>query len=218
MSPVYVDKAQVSNQTSKSTKTDGTQSQVISHAEGVLDCELPPYSETEGSPYHPEEATSEVPRFSPDTKSDFRRLAKDFPAAELEASLGTALQLAAENYFRGGAFEKAMSETIHRVATIQTTFHYGGSDESNFDNEETDAAMNRRTSTADLDIGHYGSKHASASHTRVCHKTSATGTLFGTIWLRTTSVQVNSHTGKDVDIISSFTFFPSWWLMKFGLN
>jgi hypothetical protein len=218
MPPVYVDEVQVQNNASKGAKTDGKQSQVTVQVEEVLDCELPPYSEIAGSTNALEEDTAAIPEVLNDTKPDFRKFATDFPEADLQASIGTALQLAAENYFRGGAFEKAMSETIHRVATIQTTFHYGGSDEGSSDNEDPDAVINGKSSVTDLEIVHARSKHRRASLSRICHKTSATGTLFGTIWLRTTSVQVNSLTGKNVDVVSSFTFFPSWWLTKVGMK
>ncbi|KAE9374686.1 hypothetical protein N431DRAFT_464918 [Stipitochalara longipes BDJ] len=218
MPPVYVEEVQVEDKISKDTKTDGKQSHVTVQVEEVSDCELPPYSEDGMSTNTPEEDNGEPPQVRSSTKPDFSKFATDFPEEDLQASIGTALQLAAENYFRGGAFEKAMSETIHRVATIQTTFHYSGKDESSSDKEEPDAALNGKSSVTDVDVVHPALKYRRASQSRICHKTSATGTLFGTIWLRTTSVQVNSLTGKNVDVVSSFTFFPSWWLTKVGMK
>jgi Ankyrin repeats (many copies) len=218
MPPVYVEEVQVISTDLNGAKTDEKQSQVTVQVERAVDCDLPPYSEV-GGPTNPiEEDATELPEVRHSTKPDFHNFATDFPEADLQASIGTALQLAAENYFRGGAFEKAMSETIHRVATIQTTFHYADSKESSTDNDEPDTDINSRSSVTDLDIVHSGFRHRRASQSRICHKTSATGTLFGTIWLRTTSVQVNSLTGKSVDVVSSFTFFPSWWLTKIGMK
>jgi hypothetical protein len=104
-------------------KVGGKQSQATVQVEEVSDCELPPYTETEGPTNDPDnDDTAEQPELPPSIKPDFRKLATDFPEAELQATIGNALQSAAENYFRGGVFEKAMSDTIHRVATIQTTF------------------------------------------------------------------------------------------------
>jgi hypothetical protein len=120
-------------------------------------------------------------------KPDFRKLATDFFEDEIQASMGKALQLAAENYFRGGAFEKAMTDTIHRVATIQTTYHYGRDNESSFENEEPEESKSFGSSVNDLAVIHSGHGRR-ASLWRIYHKTSATGTLFGTVWLRTTSV------------------------------
>ena len=218
MPPVYVEQVQVESHTSKDIKTDGNQTQVTVQVEEVPDCDLPPYTEDGTTVDTPKEDADEPPAVHRGTKPDFRKFANDFPEEDLQASIGTALQLAAENYFRGGAFEKAMSETIHRVATIQTTFHYSGKDESSSENDEPEPTFNAKHPVTDLDVVRPAFKHRRASQSRICHKTSATGTLFGTIWLRTTSVQVNSLTGKNVDVVSSFTFFPSWWLTKVGMK
>ncbi|KAF8846789.1 hypothetical protein BDZ45DRAFT_699723 [Acephala macrosclerotiorum] len=207
--PVYVGEMQVSIGTQKDRK----QSQAAIEIKEVLDCGILPYSKVEGSTNTPKEDTAELPEVLNDTEPEFLKFATD-PEANLQATIGTALQLAAENYFRGGAFEKAMSETIHRVATIQTTFHCSGSNERSSDNEEPDAAVNGKFSATDFDIVH----RQRASQSRICRKTRAIGALLGTIWLRKTSVQVNSHTGKNVDVVSSVTFFPSWWLTKVGIR
>lgn len=215
MPPAYVEEEQVRNQdTAKSMKKDTAgKSQFTSKLGEISESVLPPYSQ--GSTIDP----TEDPVFPADMKPDFRKLATDFPESELQASIGHALQLAAENYFRGGAFEKAMSDTIHRVATIQTTYHYGrDSEESSPDDEDPAVATTHSSSVTDIDIIRSGSKGRRASQSRICHRTSATGTLFGTIWLRKTCVQVNSHTGKNVDVVSSFTFFPSWWLNRVGMK
>ncbi|KUJ18612.1 uncharacterized protein LY89DRAFT_667688 [Mollisia scopiformis] len=218
MPPAYVEEDQVRNKPAKDNKDDEKKSHVVVEVEEVSDPDLPPIFKDQDLTQDGDDDGAELPKYRPTTKPNFRKMATDFPEAELQASLGNALQLAAENYFRGGAFEKAMSETIHRVATIQTTYHYGGKDKTpNSENEDTDAAINHNSDTSSLDLIHSGSKRR-ASQSRICQRTSATGVVLGTIWLRTTSVQVNSHTGKSVDIVSSFTFSPSWWLTKVGVK
>jgi hypothetical protein len=152
-----------------------------------VDSDLPPYVKAQGSSGDPTEE-DELPA---QVKPDFRKLATDFSEDKIQASMGKALQLAAENYFPGGIFEKAMTDTIHRVATIQTTYHYGRDSESSSDNEEPEESKSFGSSVIDLAVVHSGHGRR-ASLSRICHKTSATGTLFGTVWLRTTSV---SHDG-----------------------
>lgn len=140
------------------------------------------------------------PEYSKATKIAYKKSAAGF-SEEVQTSIGNAFQLAAESYFKGGAFEKAMTDTIHRVASIQTTYHYGGDKkESSSDEEDIPEAIARKASATNLIQGRRGSQ------SRICHRTSATDTLFGTIWLRTTTVQVNARSSKNVDIVSSFTF------------
>jgi hypothetical protein len=209
MPPVYVEEAQVESNTSAKKPP------VVEEVEQVPDSDLPPSYEMQDSAHDIEDKLGEIP---PATKPNFRKIATDFPEAELQACLGNALQLAAENYFRGGAFEKAMSETVHRVATIQTTYHYGEKDKSSDDSNDFNATPHRYPSAETLDIVSSGSEYRRASQSRICQRTTATGVVLGTVWLRTTSVQVNSNTGKNIDIVSSFTFFPSWWLTKVGMK
>jgi hypothetical protein len=182
MPPAYVDEEQIHIE--KTSKTDpALKPQFISKVEEIVDSDLPPYAQAQYSSGDPTEEDA----FPAQVKPDFRKLATDFSEDEIRASMGKALQLAAENYFRGGAFEKAMTDTIHRVATIQTTYHYGRDSESSSDNEEPEESKSFGSSVNDLAVIHSGHGRR-ASLSRICHKTSATGTLFGTVWLRTTSV------------------------------
>lgn len=159
------------------------------------------------------------PDYPKATRTDYNKSADGFSEEDVQASIGNAFQLAAESYFKGGAFEKAMTDTIHRVASIQTTYHYDrDKKETSSDEEDITEAMSRRSSTTDIEVSQAKFQGRRGSQSRICHRTSATGTLFGTIWLRTTSVQVSARSSKNVDIVSSFTFFPSWWLTKVGMN
>lgn len=216
MPPAYVDEKQMQNQNAtKGVRTATVEKwEFTSKVEDILDSDQPPRPKLQSSAVDP---TGE-PTDSAYAKLDFRKLTTEFPEAH-QASIGSAFQLAAESYFKGGAFEKAMSDTVHRVATIQTTYRYGrDKEESNSDDEKPAVAMPCKSSATGLDIAHSKSKGRRASQSRICHRTSATGTLFGTIWLRTTSVQISASTCKNVDIVSSFTFFPSWWLTKVGMK
>ncbi|EPE27940.1 Ankyrin repeat-containing protein [Glarea lozoyensis ATCC 20868] len=148
-------------------------------------------------------------------KPEFSKLPADIPALALHASVKSALQLAAENYFQSGAFAKAMSDTVHRVSTIQTTYrHSRASDDAEYENGQSWADSGYSSANLIQSIPR-------GSRSRICYRTSATGVLFGTIWLRTTSVRLGSGSGrggKEIDVVSSFTFFPSYWLTKAGLN
>jgi len=152
---------------------------------------------------------------SPTSKPDLHNTPEDLPASELHASIKSALQLATENYFQSGAFAKAMKDSVHRVSTIQTTYRHN-KENDHLGHEDEKASSDSTYSSANLI-----QSLQTGNKSRICYRTSATGVLFGTIWLRTTSVRVDSTSGKKgktVDVVSSFTFFPSHWLMKLGLN
>jgi hypothetical protein len=216
MPPAYVEEDRLQSNPLGSTEQDAKQSPIVIEIEEVPDHGLQPFGETHHSAHDGE--SNEKSEFLPGTKPNFREMVKEFSQAELQASLGSALQLAAENYFRGGAFEKAMNETIHRVATIQTTYRYGEKEWSKPDGNDTNTTLHHHYSAESLEIVHSGSQHHRPSQSRICQRATATGVVLGTVWLRTTSVQVNSHTDKSVDIVSSFTFFPPWWLTKVGVK
>jgi hypothetical protein len=206
MPPVYVDVTQVEEEDRDNKTHRAAKSTFEDMSKGS---ELPLNSETQDMSIEP----TVIP--SPADKPDVRNLPADIPASELQASVKSALQLAAENYFQGGAFAKAMNDTIHRVSTIQTTYRYNReSDDPGHENEQS--SPNSSHSSTDLI-----QSIRRGSQSRICHRTSATGILFGTIWLRITSVRVDSNSGKKgkkVDVVSSFTFFPSCWLTKVGFN
>jgi len=206
MPPVYVDITQVEREAKDNKAHTAAKSkfEVMSkNSDLLVNCE------TQDTRLNP----PAVP--SPADKPDLRNLPADMPASELHASVKSALQLAAENYFQSGAFAKAMSDTVHRVSTIQTTYrHNKESNDPGHEDEQSSANSNHSAANLIQSIRR-------GSESRICYRTSATGVLFGTIWLRTTSVRIYSSSGKKgrkVDVVSSFTFFPSYWLTKVGLN
>src|SRR5204863_8572847 len=147
-----------------------------------------------------------------DAKFHTHKLPSDIPPAALQASIEGAFQVAAENYFRGGAFARAMHDTIHRFSTIQTIYRYSRDyGDWDFEKNNLTTALSRDYSTTGREIVR-SPKGQRGAHSRVCRRTSATEALFGTICLRTISVRVGPSPGGTVDTISSFTFFPSWWL------
>ncbi|KAF7508364.1 hypothetical protein GJ744_009355 [Endocarpon pusillum] len=215
--PVYVEEIQIGNQyPTKKTKSYQENESKSSPGFNIRsESDLPEYSEIPDSSFDPtEEAT-----FHAGSKFHGRQVPPDVPASALQASIEGAFQVAAEKYFRGGAFSRAMNDAIQRVATIQTSYRYNQeSDDSDSVAGEPDVTSSSNSSTTGHGSTHSVSQVRRPSQSRICQRTSATGTLFGTIWVRKTSVRVDSLSGKNVDIVSSFTFFPSWWLTGVGLK
>ncbi|PVH68362.1 hypothetical protein DL98DRAFT_631493 [Cadophora sp. DSE1049] len=206
MPPIYVDVTQVQGE-DKDNKPHPTSKSTCDVMSATSD--LPLSSDTQDIRLEP----AAIP--SPTGKPDLRKLPAGMPASELDSSIKSALQLAAENYFQSGSFAKAMNDTVHRVSTVQTTYrHHRESDDSGHGNGQSSANSNYISADQIRSIRR-------GSQSRICYRASATGVLFGTIWLRTTSVRFDSDSGtkgKKVDVVSSFTFFPSYWLTKVGLN
>ena len=181
----------------------------------ISDLDPPQYSEIENLSSSPMEdkilpATS---RFSA------RQLPAIISSSALQASVEGALQVAAQNYFKSGAFARAMNDTIQRATTIQTSYRYKQeSDHLEPKTTEQNVALFVDYPTQNHEIIQSASNIRRPSQSRVCYQTSATGTLFGTIWVRKTCVRVDPVSDKKVDIVSSFTFFPSSWLTGFGLK
>jgi hypothetical protein len=213
MPPVYVEETPV-EETARNAK------EIISKAKPSPEVEkLPEYSPSQLSDTERPDLKFTEGFYVSDTQPDTRQLPEGLSASDLQATIETSLRLAAESYFRGGAFARAMQDTVHRVANLQTTYRCAqGYDKPNDEVHELDSEAPKSPAVSNRDVLHPGSKRLRANQSRIFHKTSATGTLFGTIWLRTTYVQVDSQSKKSVDVVSSFTFYPSWWLTKFGVR
>lgn len=155
-------------------------------------------------------------------KSEFSQIASEMSIPDIQAAMESALQSAAksatEDFFSSGTLEKVRNDTVSRVTTMQSTYH--GSYNA------TDTALNSSTIlTTARDHGAGDStinpKRPRTNRSKVCHRTSATGTLFGKVWVRTTTVKAEARAGSSkgtIDIVTSFIFYPSWWLTKIGLR
>ena len=121
----------------------------------------------------------------------------------IRASIESALVLAPSTFFDGSVFAKTMRDILptHQSNDAKSTASDAGvSDDSN----ASQSTLTRQQ----------------ANFSQVQHRISATETLFGTVWLRTTTVRAGScsKTSKGVYEVNSFVYYPSWWLKKFGLT
>ncbi|PQE07814.1 ankyrin repeat-containing protein [Rutstroemia sp. NJR-2017a WRK4] len=151
-----------------------------------------------------------------DIKSEFSHIASEIVGPDIQACMESALhsaaQLAAENLFGSGTFGQVMNDTVMRATTMQSTYHGSYKTTNAVAGSSTDIPTAGKT---------FGSKSLKGRKSRICHSTSATGTLFGKVWVRTTTVKVGARKGAPngaIDIVTSFIFYPSWWLTKIGLG
>jgi hypothetical protein len=137
----------------------------------------------------------------------------EMSAPDIKSSIETALQSAAhsaaENLFGDGTFRKIMDETVARVTTLQSTYHGYYSARDLPKNGSNAGGENKED------------KQVRSKKARVCHRTSSTGVLFGKVWVRTTTVKVAKAkvaSKESVEIVTSFVFYPSWYLTRMGLG
>ena len=139
----------------------------------------------------------------------------------IHSSMENALKTAVEGFCQSGKFAQVMNSAMQRVIEVKSTYHGQYTDSTATYN------INRSSSTdgqicrmGESDDKHYHSGHR-ISRTRICHSTTAMGTLFGKVWLRTSTLKVEDCAGAakgKYEIITSFIFYPSEWLTRIGLR
>ncbi|KAH8883316.1 hypothetical protein GQ53DRAFT_846984 [Thozetella sp. PMI_491] len=135
--------------------------------------------------------------------------------------LNYSLHLAIDNLFKSGTIEQLMDESVNQMTSFDVTCRgsYGedGSDIQNVDGLD-EGRKNTRESGSNASRG--GGSPA-LKRARVCHRTSSMGVLFGSIWVRTSTLKVEDDataaTGR-AEVITSFMFYPSSWLGWFGVR
>ena len=119
----------------------------------------------------------------------------------IRASIESALVSKPASFFDGSLFAKAINETI----------------QSRHSNRATSTAS---CTTVPYDLGHPASMRQQVDLLKGHHTILATETLFGTVWLRTSTVRAGgrSKSSKGSYAVKSVVYYPSWWLTKFGLK
>ena len=114
-----------------------------------------------------------------------------------------------------------MTNSLERVTSVQSTHH------GRYTNTSTrpDTTKSYRTivegqgiSDEEIDCSDF---KARLQRTRVCHSTSAMGTMFGNIWIRKSTLKVEAGSTASegtYEIITSLIFYPSQWLTKIGVR
>ena len=108
--------------------------------------------------------------------------------------------------FDAGVFTNAINELIKKD-TLLYPQSYGDDDEYLRDDVE---ALEPE----------FASSNKGSNEARITHHVSAKETMFGTVWLRTSTIKENPQhkTSKSPYIVTSFVYYPSLWLARFGLS
>lgn len=135
--------------------------------------------------------------------------------ASIQASIERALLSVNESAFDSNEFAKTINNTIQQASLVQSTAcgPYAIEEVHAFEDEATNAA-GQTIMSGDF------STVVSEDGSKMQHHISAMETLLGTVWLRTTTTKVNGRSLKSNagHIVTSFVYYPSSWLTKFGLK
>ncbi|KAF7505889.1 hypothetical protein GJ744_012424 [Endocarpon pusillum] len=105
------------------------------------------------------------------------------------------------------SFVQSPERNYHTVCPIQP-------DRSTFDKPTSQPPISDQVETASALIRQQGGSP------KVYHQISGTETPFGTVWCRTSTVKTNgrSKSPKGIHLVSSYIYYPSWWLSKLGVK
>jgi len=138
--------------------------------------------------------------------------------------LQNSLHLAVDSLFKSGTVEQLMSDAINRVTSFDCTCR-GSYGEDGSEVQNVDGMRDESSGVPELapppPPGAGRGPPPPLKRARVCHQTSSMGVLFGSIWIRTSTLKVeDAATGSSgqAEVITSFIFYPSSWLNWCGFR
>ncbi|KAK0620114.1 hypothetical protein B0T14DRAFT_566891 [Immersiella caudata] len=120
--------------------------------------------------------------------------------------LAQAMHRSVEDMLASGILQQVLLSAMHQPSSFETG--YSGS----FDPNGLNMHKKPSTTTSDHNIGNENKPPP--------HKTSM-GVMFGSIWIRTSSLKAAAGcnvSNGDLEVVTSFIFYPKSWLGRFGLR
>ncbi|RYP46935.1 hypothetical protein DL768_006918 [Monosporascus sp. mg162] len=131
----------------------------------------------------------------------------------IKAALQQSMQIAVDDFLASGTIEELLANTTGQIVECNTQ-SYGTYTSEDYHIQSS--AMYRPP------YQYQKSPYANFSRaSRICHRTSSVGVLFGKIWVRTSTLRLatkSGATGGEFQITTSFIFYPSSWLTRAGLG
>ena len=141
------------------------------------------------------------------------------PNGVVKAFLKHSLHLAVENLFDSGTVEELMDITTSRVTTFESASSGEYTSEGyNIHNPSLSKARRRQQTEVRNEKNRSSFRF---SRSRVCHRTSSMGVVVGSIWVRTSTLRLetsSTSSGGNFQIITSFIFYPASWLTRIGFR
>ena len=137
----------------------------------------------------------------------------------VQAFLKHSLELAIDDLLESGTVDQLMDSTITRMNSFDSACS-GEYDSESYTIHNKPVSGDPNNPKADY-TSQGGKTSYRFTRSRVCHRTSSMGCLFGSIWMRTSTLKVdqdsNASAGK-FEIITSFIFYPAGWMTRMGFR
>ncbi|KAK1753305.1 hypothetical protein QBC47DRAFT_404660 [Echria macrotheca] len=133
----------------------------------------------------------------------------------VQGFLQKALHLAVDDLVASGTMEQLMMSTMRQVSSFDTKYA-GGYDTDSFDMHKVPSSSSTPRPT-----GANKPETPRLARSKTCHQKTSMGVMFGSIWIRTSTLKAaeGSNASKgDLEVITSFIFYPACWLSKVGLR
>jgi len=146
-------------------------------------------------------------------------------SAVVQRFLQQSMHLAVDDLFASGTVQQLMEASLNKVTTFDTV-HAGSYDGEEHDirrvpvTEYEESQSNADNTASD---GQSAAQEAPPrlSRSRTCYGTSSIGVVLGSIWIRTSTLKVaeaSSISAGQLEVITSFIFYPASWLSRVGLR
>ncbi|ERF74981.1 hypothetical protein EPUS_08522 [Endocarpon pusillum Z07020] len=186
---------------------DTREPRVSAPSQSTSDSESPP-SYSEAKPTVLERADDGTISSVPDVQDPIRNL------------IESALLAATRDSFDGTSFAKLMNDMMQHASSVQSperSYHTTRPVQphcSTSDKPTSQTPIADQVETASALLRQQGGSP------KVYHQISGTETPFGTIWCRTSTVKTNgrSKSPKGIHLVTSYVYYPSWWLSKLGVK
>lgn len=141
--------------------------------------------------------------------------------ATVQKFLQRSLHLAVDDLFASGTVQQLMESSLNQVTSFDTT-HSGSYSSDNYDIRKVPISGDEMPySPPNGGSDEHARKGPRLGRSKVCHQKSSIGVVLGSIWIRTSTLkaaQGSNTSSGELEVITSFIFYPASWLTKVGLR
>jgi hypothetical protein len=146
-------------------------------------------------------------------------------SAVVQKFLQHSLHLAVDDLFVSGTVQQLMEASLNKVTSFDAV-HTGSYDSDGHEicripvteyeksqSKQTDSTTNKQSAAQEAPPG--------LRRSRTCYGKSSIGVVLGSIWIRTSTLKVaeaSSISAGQLEVITSFIFYPASWLSRIGLK
>lgn len=154
-------------------------------------------------------------------KSEDTSIAAIASNATVQKFLQRSLHLAVDDLFASGTVQQLMESSLNQVTSFDTTYS-GSYSSDDYDIRKVPISGEETPSPKPNGVGKdRARKGPRLGRSKVCHQKSSIGVVLGSIWIRTSTLKAaegsNASSGQ-LEVITSFIFYPASWLTKVGLR